>query len=135
MFNKARRVNLRATKTTNGEHDMSPRAEKEFVLNYAMNRWQLNFKRNVGPTSDSIRECRPNSIDEWRDYYYANVRTKHHIDSLGRKLYVRITEDLPGEVRFHPDLLASINEEDCIKYLNSVVIDRTYNGYCKEQGR
>ncbi len=114
---------------------MSPRAEKEFVLNYAMNRWQLNFKRNVGPTSDSIRECRPNSIDEWRDYYYANVRTKHHIDSLGRKLYVRITGDLPREVRFHPDLLASITEEDCIKYLNSVVIDRTYNGYCKEQGR
>lgn len=30
-------------------------AKREFVLNYAMNRWQLNFKRNVGPTSDSIR--------------------------------------------------------------------------------
>lgn len=125
-------MSLRVTKTINGERDMSPRAEKDFVLKYAMNRWQLNFRRNVGSISDSIRECKPNSIDEWRDYYYANVRAKHHIDSLGRKLYVRITEDLSREVRFHPDLLASISEADCIKYLNSVVIDKTYNGYCNK---
>lgn len=31
-----------------------PKAEKEFILNYATNRWQLNFKKNVGSTSDSI---------------------------------------------------------------------------------
>lgn len=42
-----------------------PRANKEFVLNYAMNRWQLNFKRNVGPTSDSIRLCNPSSYEEF----------------------------------------------------------------------
>ena len=28
---------------------------KEWILNSAMNRFQLNFKRNVGPTSESIR--------------------------------------------------------------------------------
>lgn len=30
---------------------------KEWILNSAMNRFQLNFKRNVGPTSESIRQC------------------------------------------------------------------------------
>ena len=52
-----------------------PMAKKEFVLNYAMNRWQLNFKKNVGPTSDSIRICNPSSYEEWCDYYYSNVRS------------------------------------------------------------
>ncbi len=28
---------------------------KEWILNSAMNRFQLNFKRNVGATSESIR--------------------------------------------------------------------------------
>ncbi|HAQ39809.1 MAG TPA: hypothetical protein DCM73_02545 [Clostridiales bacterium] len=59
-----------------------PIAKKEFILNYATNRWQLNFKRNVGTTSDSIRLCNPSSIDEWSDYYYSNRRNYNHIDQL-----------------------------------------------------
>lgn len=47
-----------------------PKAEKEFVLNYATNRWQLNFKKNVGPTSDSIRLCQPSNLNDWETYYY-----------------------------------------------------------------
>lgn len=34
-----------------------PLADKEFILNYSMNRWQLNFKKNVGATSENIRKC------------------------------------------------------------------------------
>ena len=111
-----------------------PKAEKEFVLNYAMNRWQLNFKKNVGPTSDSVRLCAPASLEEWRDYYYANVRPAAHIDALGRALYGHIQNDLPAEERFHPNLLAGITEGDCIRYMHTVVIDRVYNGYRKEHG-
>ncbi len=111
-----------------------PVANKEFVLNYAMNRWQLNFKRNVGPTSDSIRLCSPSSYEEWRSYYYSKVRTKNHLDSLGRSLYQHIVDDLPPEKRFHPDLLALITEQDCINYMHMVVLERTYNGYRKERG-
>lgn len=37
---------------------------KEWILNNAMNRFQLNFKRNVGPTSESIRQCAPKTIEE-----------------------------------------------------------------------
>ncbi|HQI39392.1 MAG TPA: MjaI family restriction endonuclease [Spirochaetota bacterium] len=43
---------------------------KEWILNSVMNRFQLNFKRNVVPTSESIRKCAPKTIDEWREYYF-----------------------------------------------------------------
>jgi len=45
------------------EEKNMPRATKEFVLNYAMNRWQLNFKKNVGPTSELIRSCAPHNFE------------------------------------------------------------------------
>jgi hypothetical protein len=114
---------------------LTPLATKEFVLNYAMNRWQLNFKKNVGPTSDSIRQCSPQSLEQWKAYYYTNVRSHAHITQLGKILSQRINEDLPGERRFHPDLLGSINEDDCIEYMHNIVINRTYDGYMKEHGR
>ena len=71
---------------------------KEWILNSAMNRFQLNFKRNVGPTSESIRQCEPKTLDEWREYYFNNVRPKEHIEELGKKLYVKITEVIQSEV-------------------------------------
>ena len=112
-----------------------PKAEKEFVLNYAMNRWQLNFKRNVGPTSDLIRLCNPKSLKEWEEYYFENAYSKQHLDMLGESLYKHISEDLPLENRFHPDLIESISKSDCINYMYKVVIERTYNGYLKERGQ
>lgn len=112
-----------------------PKAEKEFILNYAMNRWQLNFKKNVGPTSDSIRTCNPATLSEWQAYYYANVRSSQHIDDLGHSLYQHIKNDLPGEDRFHPNLIACVSEKDCVEYMHMVVIDRVFNGYMKEHGK
>lgn len=111
-----------------------PKATKEFILNYAMNRWQLNFKKNVGPTSDSVRICNPVSREEWETYYYSNVRSLEDIVTLGKSLYKHIKDDLPEEKRFHPDLIDSVNENDCISYMQMVVIDRVFNGYMKEHG-
>jgi hypothetical protein len=98
---------------------------KEWILNNAMNRFQLNFKRNVGPTSESIRQCSPKTVDEWRDYYFKNVRPREHIEELGRKLYVKITEVIHAEVE-------EITEQDCIDYMVQLVIDRTFDGYMTE---
>jgi hypothetical protein len=98
---------------------------KEWILNSAMNRFQLNFKRNVGPTSESIRKCSPKNLEEWREYYFANVRSKDHIADLGKKLYIKITEVIQSEV-------LEITEQDCIDYMNQLVIDRTYDGYVTE---
>ena len=98
---------------------------KEWILNSAMNRYQLNFKRNVGATSESIRKCAPKTIEEWRTYYYANVRTEAQIEELGKRLYVKITEVIQAEV-------ADVTEQDCIDYMKQLVIDRTFDGYMTE---
>ena len=98
---------------------------KEWMLNSAMNRFQLNFKKNVGATSESIRQCAPKSLEEWRKYYFDHVRTEQHIEELGRKLYVKITEVIQSEVD-------DITEQDCIDYMKQLVIDRTYDGYTTE---
>jgi len=98
---------------------------KEWILNSAMNRFQLNFKRNVGPISESIRKCSPKNLEEWREYYFKNVRSEEHIIELGKRLYIKITEVIQAEV-------AEVTEQDCIDYMMQLVIDRTYDGYTTE---
>ncbi len=98
---------------------------KEWLLNSAMNRFQLNFKRNVGAVSEEIRKCSPKELKDWKNYYFKNVRNKQHIEELGRKLYVKITEVIVAEVE-------EITEEDCINYMFQLVIDRTFDGYTTE---
>lgn len=98
---------------------------KEWILNSAMNRFQLNFKRNVGATSESIRNCAPKKVDEWREYYFSKVKSKEHVEELGRKLYIKITEVIQSEVE-------EITESDCINYMINMVIDRTFDGYQRE---
>ena len=98
---------------------------KEWILNSATNRFQINFKRNVGAVSEAIRKCAPKNLEEWSNYYFKNVRTKAHIEELGRKLCVKITEVIASEVD-------DVTEEDCIKYILQLVIDRTYDGYTTE---
>ncbi|PXF56573.1 MAG: hypothetical protein C4B59_16705 [Candidatus Methanogaster sp.] len=56
---------------------------REWILNSAMNRFQLNFKRNVGAVSEEIRRCAPKDMDDWETYYFTNVRTREHIEELG----------------------------------------------------
>lgn len=98
---------------------------KEWILNSATNRFQLNFKRNVGPTSENVRLCQPRSVAEWEAYYYTNVYPKAHLENLGRKLYIKITEVLTAEIE-------EITEQDCIDYIINLVISRTYEGYRTE---
>jgi hypothetical protein len=98
---------------------------KEWILNSAMNRFQLNFSRNVGSVSEEIRKCSPKNLGEWREYYFKNVRSKEHVEDLGRRLYVKISEVITSEV-------SDITESDCIDYMLNMVIDRTYQGYTTE---
>lgn len=98
---------------------------KEWILNSATNRFQLNFKRNFGAVAEEIRKCNPKSIDDWQKYYFENVKTEEQIIELGKKLYIKITEILVAEID-------EITEEDCINYIRELVIDRTYEGYIRE---
>ena len=87
---------------------------KEWILNSVMNRFQLNFRRNVGPTSESIRKCAPKTVNEWENYYFQNVKSKEQIIELGKKLYIKISEVVQAE-------LDDITE-----------INRTFDGYMTE---
>jgi hypothetical protein len=98
---------------------------KEWILNSVMNRFQLNFKRNVGAVSEEIRKCRPKMIADWENYYFLNVKTKEHICELGKKLYSKITELIPAEID-------AITEDDCVNYMFNLVINRTFDGYTTE---
>ncbi|MBI1754781.1 MjaI family restriction endonuclease [Candidatus Azambacteria bacterium] len=99
---------------------------KEWILNSATNRFQLNFKRNVGAVSEEIRKCSPKTIKDWEGYYFKNVKPKEHIVDLGKKLYVKITEVIASEVE-------TITEGDCIAYIFDLVIKRTFDGYMTEK--
>ncbi len=110
-------------------------ANKEWVLNIAFNRWQLNRPRYVGRLSEAIRECAPKTLDEWRDYYFSKVKPdgelfgdtmEEHLDEVGRRLYIKISEQLRAEID-------AITEEDCIRYVHEVVLRRTFEGYQTEK--
>lgn len=100
---------------------------KEWILNSAMNRFKLNSKRNVGPTSKEIRKCGPKEKDDWENYYFENVRSEEHIEESGKRLYEKIKKILPKEIE-------QITEDDCIQYMHEVVINRTFKGYMTEIG-
>ncbi len=113
---------------------------KEWVLNIAFNRWQFNRPKYVGKLAEAIRECAPKSLENWKRYYHEQVPQKHvpegwqmfgrnmdeHLTEIGRRLYVKISEQLKAEVD-------AITETDCIQYVREVVINRTYEGYITEK--
>ena len=109
---------------------------KEWILNMATNRWGLNKKDRVGPVSEWIRECAPKAIDEWKIYYLDKLRVflqkkdiplepPDYLEDLGKKLYTKITEVIRAEID-------EVSEEDCIDYIYSLVINRTFEGYRNE---
>ena len=98
---------------------------KEWILNQANMRWGLTKKTRVGPVSELIRKCSPKSIKEWESYYFKNGYSKQHLEELGRRLYIKITEVCQAEIE-------NIEEEDCINFITNLVINRTYDGYQSE---
>jgi hypothetical protein len=105
--------------------------KRETLLNYGMNRWGLNKAQSVGPTSELIRKCAPNSFEEWESFYFSNATQKKRngikitiefIRDLGQKLYVKLSEVVQNE-------LDSIQEDECIDYAYNLVLNRTYEGY------
>jgi len=98
---------------------------KEWILNQANMRWQFNRPKNVGKVSEEIRKCAPKSLKDWEEYYHKNVYPKEHLEELGRKLYIKVTEVCKAEIE-------NITEEDCIDFVINLVINRTYDGYQSE---
>jgi len=52
------------------------------------------------------------------------VRSRDHIESLGKMLYTKITEVIQSEVE-------EITEQDCMDYIYNLTINRTFDGFLR----
>jgi hypothetical protein len=49
--------------------------KKEKVLNYACQTYQLSRPNKVGTVMALIRECQPQTIADWEEWYFENAYT------------------------------------------------------------
>lgn len=113
--------------------------KKEKVLNYACQTYQLSRPNKVGAVMALIRECQPQTIEEWRKWYFENAKTdgknafkitEESLLELGERLYAKITEVVIPEWR---EAFTQLTKEDCIDYIYNLTINRTFDGYLREK--
>lgn len=113
--------------------------KKERVLNYACQTYQLSRPNKVGAVMALIRECQPQSMQEWETWYFENAKTegKHSfritqesLMELGERLYEKITEVVIPEWE---EAFNQLTKDDCIAYIYNLTINRTYDGYLREK--
>lgn len=113
--------------------------KKERVLNYACQTYQLSRPNKVGAVMALIRECQPNTFDEWEQWYFLNAHTSgkkptkitnESLRELGERLYAKITEIVIPEWE---SAFRELTEQDCIDYIYNLTINRTYDGYLREK--
>ncbi|MDA3916329.1 MAG: MjaI family restriction endonuclease [Deltaproteobacteria bacterium] len=116
-----------------------PFGKKEKVLNYASNTYQLTRPNKVGEVMALIRECQPNALNEWEEFYFEKAFsksktpikvTKKTLDELGERLYAKITEVVIPE---WTAAFEGLSEEDCKEYIYQVTVVRTYDGFLLEK--
>jgi len=113
--------------------------KKEQVLNIAAQRWQLTRPPAVGPTMELINECDPKSLSEWKSFYFKNAYTRKKesekithdlLCKLGQKLYDKIQDTIIPD---WTKAFEEINLDDCVKYIYDVTLERSYEGYHREE--
>lgn len=86
-----------------------------------------------------IRECQPNTIEEWEQWYFENATTagkntfkitKESLQELGERLYEKITEVVIPEWQ---EAFKALTKEDCYNYIYNLTINRTFDGYVREK--
>ena len=113
--------------------------KKERVLNYACQTYQLSRPNKVGAVMALIRECQPQTIEEWEKWYFENAKTdgknafkitRESLLELGERLYEKITEVVIPEWE---EAFRQLTKQDCIDYIYNLTINRTYDGYLREK--
>ena len=113
--------------------------KKERVLNYASQTYQLSRPNKVGAVMALIRECQPQTIQEWEKWYFENAKTdgknafkitRESLLELGERLYDKITEVVIPEWE---EAFKQLTKQDCIDYIYNLTINRTYDGYLREK--
>jgi hypothetical protein len=113
--------------------------KKEKVLNYATQTYQLSRPNKVGAVMALIRECQPQTIEYWQEWYFENAYTEakdktkitqESLQELGERLYEKITEVVI------PEWQTAFNQltlQDCIDYIFNLTINRTFDGFIREK--
>ena len=113
--------------------------KKETVLNYATQTYQLSRPNKVGAVMALIRECQPNTIEEWEQWYFENATTagknnfkitRESLEELGERLYEKITEVVIPEWQ---EAFSKLTKQDCYDYIYNLTINRTYDGFLREK--
>jgi hypothetical protein len=113
--------------------------KKEKVLNYATQTYQLSRPNKVGAVMALIRECQPQTIDEWERWYFENAQTagknsfkitKESLVDLGERLHEKITEVVIPEWQA---AFSQLTLQDCIDYIYNLTINRTFDGFLREK--
>jgi hypothetical protein len=113
--------------------------KKEKVLNYACQTYQLSRPNKVGAVMALIRDCQPNTIEEWEQWYFENATTagknnfkitKESLEELGERLYEKITEVVIPEWQ---EAFSKLTKQDCYDYIYNLTINRTYDGFLREK--
>ena len=113
--------------------------KKEHVLNYACQLYQLSRPAKVGAVMALIRECQPNTFEEWESWYFENAftatkkpekLTKEALVELGERLYAKITTFVNPEWE---EAFKTLTLQDCIDYIYNLTINRTYDGFIREK--
>ena len=113
--------------------------KKEKVLNYACQTYQLSRPNKVGAVMALIRECQPQTIEEWEKWYFENATTagknnlkitRRSLQELGERLYEKITEVVIPEWQ---EAFKNLTKEDCYNYIYNLTINRTFDGYLREK--
>lgn len=112
---------------------------KEFLLNYTNRYWGLTKTTKVGEVMSLIRQCQPNSFEEWEKWYFDNAFTntkkpekvtRETLKELGERLYSKLKETIIPQVI---EAINTLTFEDCIEYIYQLTIYRTYDGYMTEK--
>jgi len=113
--------------------------KKEKVLNYSCQTYQLSRPNKVGAVMSLIRECQPQTIEDWEKWYFENAYTdgkeqtkitKESIDELGERLFVKIKTIVIPE---WSEAFNQLTLQDCIDYIFNLTINRTFDGFLREK--
>lgn len=113
--------------------------KKERVLNFACQTYQLSRPNKVGAVMALIRECQPQSFDEWKNWYFENAQTTAKTPSkvtaqsladLGERLYEKIVGTVIPE---WTEVFSALTKQDCVDYIFNLTINRTYDGFLREK--
>lgn len=93
----------------------------EAILNQYYNKGGFNHVDRIGPMMRMIKEVKPATMRDWKDWYLANILSPHALEQLASNF----TNSIPKKYQITP--------EEAYAYICDVMFKRTFSGYNKEK--